>query len=343
LFKQGRKVKLQGQPFELLVALLERAGEVLTREELRQKVWPSDTAGDFDHGLNRAVNKVREALGDSAETPRFIETLPRRGYRFIGSIQEENSVEPTSAPTSPQATLESRQQVGIPRPRRRTWLAAGAVAGGVIAVCFAIWMTSHQPTGGSVLRVQQLTTNSAEDPVWHAVISPDGKYVAYGDVAGIQVRLISTGESHLLPRPRSLSSGDAWFPAVWLPDGTRILASSITSTSVTAWSMSVIGGTADVLRDHALVQSASPDGSLIAFISTDRMSRGENAINRRLMRNSQIWTMRPDGEDARRVVSGDNLTYFGSVRWVARRKAHRIPEISARKRILGGGLHDRDL
>src|SRR6201995_65738 len=87
LFKQGRKVKLQGQPFELLLALLERPGAVITREELKQKVWPSDTIIDFDHGLNRAVNKVREALGDSADTPRFIETLPRRGYRFIGAIQ----------------------------------------------------------------------------------------------------------------------------------------------------------------------------------------------------------------------------------------------------------------
>lgn len=82
LFRQGRKVKLQGQPFELLFALLERPGEVVTRDELRQKVWPSDTAGDFDNGLNRAINKIREALGDSAETPRFIETVPRRGYRF---------------------------------------------------------------------------------------------------------------------------------------------------------------------------------------------------------------------------------------------------------------------
>ncbi len=91
LFKQGCKVKLQGQPFELLVALLERPGQVVKREELRKKVWPSDTAGDFDHGLNRAINKAREALGDSAETPKFIETLPRRGYRFIGSIHGESS------------------------------------------------------------------------------------------------------------------------------------------------------------------------------------------------------------------------------------------------------------
>lgn len=93
LFKQGRKVKLQGQPFELLRALLERPGQVVTREELRQRVWPSDTVVDFDRGLNRAINKVRGALGDSAGIPRLVETLPRRGYRFIGSIRDHESVQ----------------------------------------------------------------------------------------------------------------------------------------------------------------------------------------------------------------------------------------------------------
>ncbi|MFY9725753.1 MAG: winged helix-turn-helix domain-containing protein [Bryobacteraceae bacterium] len=88
LFKQGRKVKLQEQPFELLLALLERPGEVLAREELKQRIWPDDTVVDFDRGLNRAVNRIRDALGDSAENPRFVETLPRRGYRFIAPVQE---------------------------------------------------------------------------------------------------------------------------------------------------------------------------------------------------------------------------------------------------------------
>jgi eukaryotic-like serine/threonine-protein kinase len=94
LFKQGRKVKLQGQPFGVFLALLDRPGEVVSREELKQRVWPSDTAGDFDQGLNRAINKLREALGDSAESPQFVETLPRRGYRFISSIQSSNGVQP---------------------------------------------------------------------------------------------------------------------------------------------------------------------------------------------------------------------------------------------------------
>ncbi len=83
LRKHGLRVKLQDQPFQILAMLLDRPGEVLTREELRQKLWPTDTFVDFDHGLNNAINRLRDALNDSAEAPRFIETLPRRGYRFI--------------------------------------------------------------------------------------------------------------------------------------------------------------------------------------------------------------------------------------------------------------------
>jgi cholera toxin transcriptional activator len=88
LRKSGVKLRLQEQPFQVLAFLLERAGEVVTREELQQKLWPSDTFVDFDHGLNTAINKVREALGDSASNPRYVETLARRGYRFIAPVQD---------------------------------------------------------------------------------------------------------------------------------------------------------------------------------------------------------------------------------------------------------------
>lgn len=87
LRKSGVKLRLQEQPFQVLALLLERAGEVVTRDELRQKLWPSDTFVDFDHSLNTAINKVREALGDSASSPRYVETLARRGYRFIAPVQ----------------------------------------------------------------------------------------------------------------------------------------------------------------------------------------------------------------------------------------------------------------
>src|SRR5438105_10707639 len=85
LRRDGARVRLQEQPFRLLVFLIERPGDVVTREELRQKLWPSEFV-DFDHSLNAAVRKLREALGDSAENPRFVETLARRGYRFIAPV-----------------------------------------------------------------------------------------------------------------------------------------------------------------------------------------------------------------------------------------------------------------
>jgi len=83
LRKQGAKIRLQEQPLRILEILLAHPEQVVTREELRSKLWPSETFVDFDHGLNKAINKLREALGDSAEAPRFIETVPKRGYRFM--------------------------------------------------------------------------------------------------------------------------------------------------------------------------------------------------------------------------------------------------------------------
>ncbi len=96
LRKNGTRIRLQEQPFQILVYLLDRAGEVVTREELRQKLWPADTFVDFDHSLNTAVNKLREALGDSASSPRYVETLARRGYRFLAPV------EPAEAKSRPQ-------------------------------------------------------------------------------------------------------------------------------------------------------------------------------------------------------------------------------------------------
>jgi cholera toxin transcriptional activator len=101
LRKSGVKLRLQEQPFQLLALLIDRPGEVITRDELRQKLWPSDTFVDFDHSLNTAVNKVREALGDSASSPRYVETLARRGYRFIAPVQSDAQTDGTADVLSP--------------------------------------------------------------------------------------------------------------------------------------------------------------------------------------------------------------------------------------------------
>ena len=105
LYKAGRKIRLQILPFQALALLLERPGEVITRDEFEKKLWPGDTFVDFDHSLNTAIKKLRQALGDDNKKPRFIETLPKRGYRFIGTVEQGAKV---SAPVKALAAASSR-------------------------------------------------------------------------------------------------------------------------------------------------------------------------------------------------------------------------------------------
>src|SRR5216684_3737718 len=114
LLKNGLKIKLQEQPFQILTMLLSRPGEVVTREELRQKLWPTDTFVDFDVGLNTIIKRLRDTLGDSAESPRYVETLPRRGYRFIAPVEE------ASASSGPVLIAEERG-AGTTEPPRKPW------------------------------------------------------------------------------------------------------------------------------------------------------------------------------------------------------------------------------
>ena len=126
LRKNGSRIRLQEQPFQVLTMLLERPGEMVTREELRSKLWPADTFVDFDHSLNTAVNKLREALGDAAANPRFVQTVARRGYRFIAPVQENGSAQsipvqspsPESGELRMQAQPAFHPQLAVPIPRR---------------------------------------------------------------------------------------------------------------------------------------------------------------------------------------------------------------------------------
>jgi TolB-like protein/DNA-binding winged helix-turn-helix (wHTH) protein/Flp pilus assembly protein TadD len=130
LYKDGSRIRLQAQPFQILNLLLKRPGEVVTRDEVRQALWPGDTFVEFDVGLNSAIKRLRDALGDSAENPRFVETLPRRGYRFIAALE--------TPPPAPPVVEEPPRPLQPPGFRLRSWrgaaaaVAALAVAGGLI-------------------------------------------------------------------------------------------------------------------------------------------------------------------------------------------------------------------
>ena len=126
LRKNGARIRLQEQPFQVLAALLQNVGQVVTRDHLRETIWPADTFVDFDHSLNTAVNKIRESLGDSASSPRFVETLARRGYRFIAPVDslttastpahtQEQQNDPATSSSTDQTALHPELHVPVPR------------------------------------------------------------------------------------------------------------------------------------------------------------------------------------------------------------------------------------
>lgn len=154
LRKQGRKTRLTPQAFQFLVLLLENRGRLVTREALREKLWPADTFVDFDMGLSSAVKKVREALGDSAENPRFVETLPRRGYRFIASVEAPPAPEPEAGPAEERTAEAEPSNPTLPASvsRTRAWslaAAAAALVGAAALAGHAGALRSHGAFGGT--------------------------------------------------------------------------------------------------------------------------------------------------------------------------------------------------
>jgi Tol biopolymer transport system component/DNA-binding winged helix-turn-helix (wHTH) protein len=301
LRQRGQKVKLQEQPFQILVALLERPGELVTREELHSKLWPADTFVDFDHGLNAAVKRLRDALGESAERPMFVETVARRGYRFIGNVEQSGATSPDlsrqSGPTLDaekglipvQGLLET-----VSRPWSRNWrfALAGLVIVGVAGLT-AAWLLLRKELRSNVSNasptLQRLTTNPSQNGIIASAISPDGKYLAYSDKTGVYLRLLSTGELHaLLPNVSNVTS------LAWFPDGSQLLASWATPPeNKQLWALSIVGGAPRQLSNEGWAASVSPDGSQILFLKrADFAEMGH-----------EIWVMRTNGADPRKLLS----------------------------------------
>jgi Tol biopolymer transport system component/DNA-binding winged helix-turn-helix (wHTH) protein len=295
---RGQKVKLQQQPFQVLVALLEQPGELVTREELRGKLWPADTFVDFDHSLNAAVKRLREALGDSAEVPTFIETLARRGYRFIGNVDRPAGSQ-SDSPAGPDGESVNKAARGS-SPGRVSgfWKRKGLLAVTVLTILVATGITAAWFRWRNALRsklpqasptLQRLTTNSAQNGIIASAISPDGKYLAYSDKSGVHLRRLSTGESHTLLSKVSSVTSLAWFP-----DGAQVLASWATSQEKKQlWSLSIVGGEPRQMSDEGWAASISPDGSQIVFLKGAEFAE----------MGHEIWVMRSNGADQRKLLS----------------------------------------
>ncbi len=154
LYKHGIRLKLQEQPFQVLLMLLERPGEVVSREQLRQRLWAETTFVDFDHCLNIAMNKLRDTLSDSAENPRFIETLPKRGYRFIAPVERPEKAAAAPAPAT-SATVEQSKAPEAKQGVRWWWVAAAALVV-FVGVMWVVWQGREMPRGANPARAGRL-------------------------------------------------------------------------------------------------------------------------------------------------------------------------------------------
>lgn len=203
LRKGGLKLKLTGQPFQVLAVLLERPGEVVTREELHKRLWAADTFVDFEHGLNAAVNRLREVLGDSAESPRFVETLPRRGYRFIGVVNgtKQSARQETPAQSVSDLDLRVRGEVR-PTARRPRFFRPIIASLIVIAVLGAAWLFRTPLPPPKIVRTVQLTSDGREK---FPQLVTDGLRIYFSELTNnhwtLSVIPVSGGEPTALPLP----------------------------------------------------------------------------------------------------------------------------------------------
>ena len=262
LRKNGVKLRFSGQPFQVLAILLERPDEVVTREELQKRLWP-DTFVDVERNLNTAVNKIREVLGDSAESPRFVETLPRRGYRFIGELQV------------PIPTVEPDRRTS----RRPMWLKIGAGVLAILVIALTAfvsyrWPRQRAPRDPVVLTAVPFTAL----PGWavQPAFSPDGSRVSFGwstekgfDLytgKGFDLYVKVLGSETLLRLTQHPSS---FVSAAWSPDGTRIAFSRQDGADSGIFIVPALGGPEQKLRSTPNLGSLiswSPDGKSIAFL-----------------------------------------------------------------------------
>jgi len=320
LRKNGIRLKLTGQPFQILVILLEHPGDLVTREQLQRRLWPSDTFVDFDRGLNAAINRVREALGDSAENPRFVETLPRRGYRFIAPLVDsrptsatfpaaESNVSPAQIVTRPDALPVSEASEGKPVSRRLKVLLGGLCVLAVLAVGVALLSKLSRRGNEWNLQAMKLSWITRSGNVGNVAISPDGRYVVYalreGEKQSLNVRQVATGSDVQILPPDEVR----FYSLTFTPDGNYIdfvRSEKNNPFNTFLYRMPVLGGAPHLVMQggNDSASSYSPDGTHFAFLR----------VNPDLV-NMDVWVARADGSEQRLLATRPRVSSPTGVAW----------------------------
>ena len=303
LRKGGVKLKLTGQPFQVLTILLERPGEVVTRDGLQKRLWP-DTFVDVDHNLNTAINKIRDVLGDSAESPRFVETLPRRGYRFIAPVDVVAGLVPAQQANT-QRVIPLRPQTeggeAVRKPRRQTYWVLGLSGAAIIVIAvFAYWLTRPlmPPKVSGYTRI----TNDGRAKKFRIdafpVIVTDGLRLYFAEAANSGMRSTlnqasaSGGETSRVPTPfeQNIELGDIASNRSDLLLQTFVAGES----EMPLWILPALGGVPRRLGDILGRDAAwSPNGQRIAYA-----------------KGHELYVCKADGTEIRKLVAAR-----GPVRW----------------------------
>ena len=280
LRKHGMRVRLQGQPFQVLAMLLEHPGEVVTREELQKKLWPADTFVDFDQGLNKAINKLREALGDSAETPRFVETVARRGYRFLAEVKPVErpvggkigtAAVPDPAPQTHGPAVATEPRTGKHRLTGAQWKASAVLLLFLIVAGLGVWSYKSRQRSSpairslAVLPFESLSSDTNQD--YFADGMTDQLISDLGQIGALRVisRTSVMGYKHVrkpLPEIARELNVDAVVEGTVLRSGDRV---RITAQLINAsadkhlWSQSYEGELRETLEVQSKVAMAIAD------------------------------------------------------------------------------------
>jgi TolB-like protein/DNA-binding winged helix-turn-helix (wHTH) protein/Flp pilus assembly protein TadD len=328
LRKHGLRIRLQEQPFQVLAVLLEHPGEVVTREELQRKLWPADTFVDFDHGLNKAINKIREALGDSAESPRFVETVARRGYRFLAEVKVPDA---TSVRSPERPTVEAPERpdlaskLAMPKtfPRSLTWKVSVLVVLLMMASLasrkFYSWKRPSPIIRSlAVLPLESLSNDASQD--YFADGMTDELISDLGQISALRVisRTSVMGYKHArkpLPQIARELNVDAVVEGTVLRSGdqVRITAQLIeASTDKHLWSQSYKGELRDTLALQSKVAGAIADQIRINVNPQEQAAlKSVKVVNPRayesFLKGRYFWNKRT--ADGLRVA----LAYFNQV------------------------------
>lgn len=298
LVKSGKALPVEPKAFRVLLFLLRNPKRLVTKDEILNAVW-NDCAVS-DNSLTRSIATLRRLLGDDRREPRFIATVPTVGYRFLCDVvaveEGVNGSAPEETHLPPEIDTNDRPmpQFGPGRKRLSGLSLAGQciLAAGIVAAGFLIRdaASTHDVHGALVphLAIEgRMTSNPPEAPVDDAVVSRDGKYLAFHDNSGLYLRQIANGETRVWDLPKDFV---AW-PDDWFPDGTHLLVTRREgpARTLSLWKLSLFGGNPEKLMGDAARGSISPDGSRIAYVPGPKLG-------------SELWVMDSDGSNARRVA-----------------------------------------